>query len=292
MADSIEYGKSIISKGIDQFAVGLGDNMINMSNSLNLAADSKTTTEILLFKMGTFTYNPFQDPTVRDIFSKSVGIYILCLMVFILLGGAYLQISRAGAYRNRLVGQQVENHMTLSEFAITVFGLNVVIPVVPLLMWLVLLANYVFSSMLMSGIIESAVPTPDNTVLYLGLALVSLLLAFVFVYRTLIIGIGVAFCLVIALFVGIPLTRRLGCYMFLYFAIMAFLQPIILGFTLVGIGIIDFLLWFNVSSVLFGYLTLGILLFLLSVLIILLPPLFLVLSFIGTKNVVKIGALL
>ena len=58
--DTLSQG---VSNGLDQFAIGLGDDLINMSTSMNANAsyDGK-----LLVDIATFTYNPLKDPAVLN----------------------------------------------------------------------------------------------------------------------------------------------------------------------------------------------------------------------------------
>jgi len=265
--DPVDMLSKGVSNGLDQFAIGLGDDLINMSTSMN--ADTSYNGKLLV-DIATFTYNPLKDPAVLNALKESALLYLLFLLAFILVGGAYVQISRTRQTR-QLLGMPVKNPISLNEFIVSVFALIVIPPVVPFLMWLTLLINYVISSIIMAKILPSILLTPDNVALYLGMAFVYALMAGSFIWRTLIIGICMGYCLVIIVLIAIPYTRRIGTGLLTYYFIMVFMQPVILAVTAVGVGIIKFIAPFNPTYQLFCYLIFGLLLLVISFIFILGP---------------------
>jgi len=129
-----------VQKGLDSFAIGLGDDMLNMSSSMSTTNASQSGQ--LLLDISTFTYNPLKDPSVINALQNSALLYVIFLLAFIFVGGAYVQISRLRPTRE-LLGMKLNAGSSLSDFMKTVFILIVVAPVIPLMMWLVLLFNYI-----------------------------------------------------------------------------------------------------------------------------------------------------
>jgi hypothetical protein len=256
-----------VSNGLNQFAIGLGDDLINMSTSINAntSYDGK-----LLVDIATFTYNPLKDPAVLNALKESALLYLLFLLAFIFVGGTYVQLSRIRPAR-QLLGMPVKRSTSLGEFIVAVFALIVIPPVVPFIMWLALLINYIISNIIMSKILPSILLTPDNVALYLGMAFVYAFLAGSFVWRTLVIGICMGYCLVIIVLIAMPYTRRIGTGLLTYYLIMVFMQPVILAVTVVGVGIIKFTAPFNPAYQLFCYLIFGLLLLVISLIFILGP---------------------
>jgi len=147
----------------------------------------------------------------------------------------------------------------------TVFILIVVAPVIPLMMWLVLLFNYIICNMIMTGMLPSIMLTPENVTLYVAMCFVYALMAMSFVWRSLIIGLCMGYCLIIIIMmIAVPPTRRLGKGILSYYVLMIFMQPVILAITCVGVGIIQFIETSDPMSILFAYLVLGLLLLVLG----------------------------
>lgn len=262
--DALAEGVQI---GLDRFAVGLSDDMINMSSTLSV---NNSTEGQLLVDIATFTYNPFNDPTVVDTLVESALLYVLFLLAFIFVGGINVQISRMRPGREFL-GMSISNGTTQSGYAISIFVLVIIGPLVPLFMWVILLCGDVVSNLIMSGILPNILLTPENVVLYFSMANIYLLMAASFVWRSIIIGISVAYCLIIVILIAISYTRSIGFGLLTYYTLMVFMQPIILALTCVGVGIIQFLVPYNPAGQVFCYVILGIILFIVSLVLILGP---------------------
>ena len=273
-----------VQKGLDSFAIGLGDDMLNMSSSMSTVNASKSGQ--LLLDVSTFTYNPLRDPTVLNALQNSALLYVLFLLAFIFVGGAWVQISRLKPTREFL-GMKLNTGSSLAGFMKTVFILIVVAPVIPFLMWLVLMFNYIICNMIMTGMLPSIMLTPENVTLYVAMCFVYALMATSFVWRSLIIGLCMGYCLIIIIMIAVPSTRRLGKGLLSYYILMVFMQPVILAITCVGVGIIQFIAPFGGNNALFGYMVLGLLLLVVSLVFILGP--FTIMKLLGSaKNKIKL----
>lgn len=224
-----------VSKGIDMFAIGLGDDMLNMSTAgghLNATYEGK-----LLVDIATFTYNPFTDATVISALGESALIYTLFLILFVFIGGTYVQISRLRPARE-LLGSKLKQGLTLSEYFVVIFSLIILGPLVPFVMGCVLLFGYACSQLIMVNVLPSILFTPDNIPLYLFMCFLYVFMSGTFIWRTLVIGISVGYCLIIIVLLAIPYTRKLGVQIFMYFVLMVMMQPVILAITAAGTGIV------------------------------------------------------
>ena len=273
-----------VQKGLDSFAIGLGDDMLNMSSSMSTANASKSGQ--LLLDVSTFTYNPLRDPTVLNALHNSALLYVLFLLAFIFVGGAWVQFSRLRPTRE-LLGMKLNTGTSLAGFMKTVFILIVVAPVIPFLMWLVLMFNYIICNMIMTGMLPSIMLTPENVTLYVAMCFIYMLMAASFVWRSLIIGLCMGYCLIIIIMIAVPATHRLGKGILSYYVMMVFMQPVILAITCVGVGIIKFIAPSEPLSILFSYLVLGLLLLVVSLVFILGP--FTIMKLLGSaKNKIKL----
>ena len=214
----------------------MGDDMLNMSTSgahLNSTYQGK-----ILVDIATFTYNPFKDASVIAALSESALLYVLFLILFALIGGAYVQISRLRPARE-LLGSKLKQGMTLSEYLVIIFGLIFLGPLVPFMMGCMLLFGYACSQLIMVNILPNILFTPDNVPLYILMCFIYLFMSGTFIWRTLVIGLSVGYCLIIIILLAVPFTRKIGVQLFFYFCLMVMLQPVILAITCAGVGIIQ-----------------------------------------------------
>lgn len=253
-----------VSNGIDNFAIGIGDDLVN-STSVNGTYDGK-----LIVDIATFTYNPFHDPTVLSALKESALLYALFVIAFIFIGGSYVQFSRLRSTREFL-GMKLASGGSLSSFYKSVFGLILFAPMVPFLMWVILMVNYLLCQIIMRGVISSVLFSPDNVALYVSMCFIYAVMAAAFVWRSLVIGLLVGYCLILIIFLAVPYTRKLGKGLFTYWMLMVFMQPVILAFTCIGIGIVKFIAPYNPSGQVFGFIVFCILLIVLALIFILGP---------------------
>ncbi len=273
-----------VQRGLDSFAIGLGDDMLNMSSSMSTVNASQSGQ--LLLDVSTFTYNPFKDPTVITGLQNSALLYVLFLFAFIFVGGAWVQISRLRPTRE-LLGMKLNTGTSLAGFMKTNSILIVVAPIVPLMMWLVLMFNYIICNMIMTEMLPSIMLTPDNVTLYVAMCFDYALMFMSFVWRALIIGLNVKYCLIIIIMVAVPYTRRLGIGILLYYILMVFMQPVILAITCGGVGIVQSIAPHGGNSALFCYMVLGLLLLIVSLAFILGP--WTIMKLLGSaKNKIKL----
>ena len=282
--DPIDALAEGVQRGLDSFAIGLGDDMLNMSSSMSTVNASQSGQ--LLLDVSTFTYNPFKDPTVITGLQNSALLYVLFLLAFIFVGGAWVQISRLRPTRE-LLGMKLNTGTSLAGFMKTVFILIVVAPVIPFMMWLVLMFNYIICNMIMTEMLPSIMLTPDNVTLYVAMCFDYALMFMSFVWRSLIIGLNVRYCLIILILIALPPTRRLGTGILLYYILMVFMQPVILAITCGGVGIVQTIAPHGGNGALFCYLVLGLLLLVVSLAFILGP--WTIMKLLGSaKNKIKL----
>ncbi|MBN1133829.1 MAG: hypothetical protein JXA38_02705 [Methanosarcinaceae archaeon] len=255
---------------MDSFAIGLGDDMFNMTSTISPAVvntDGGKTD--LIMSIATFPYNPFKDQSVLDGALASLGIYFLLVFGFILLGGAYVVLSRAAPTR-RMLGQSQNNPMSLSKFGISCMTLICLPAFVGLAMWIPLVLNYILCSLFVSSIIDSLAPSPENIIMYVGMALIYLMMAAAFVWRMLVLGIAVKFAFIIFFLMVVPITRRLGTIIFGYYFLMVFMQLVIVALTVAGVGIIK-TITVGLPGDIAYYLVLGLFLLVVAIIMILGP---------------------
>lgn len=251
-----------VSNGIRQAGVGLGDDMFNMSSAMNNT--NSTYQGQMIVDIATFTYNPFNDPAVLNSLNESLMLYLLFLLSFILIGGSQVQISRMRPTRE-LLGMKTRTNQSLGGYLVSVFTLIILGPMIPLSMWIILMINYVICNMIMTNVLPSVLLTPDNVTLYIMMGFIYLLNSASFVWRALVIGMCVGYCLVIFILIMVRWTRDIGITLYLYFIVMVLMQPVILAITCIGVGIIQTIAPHDPMGQTFNYLVLGGFIFIVSI---------------------------
>jgi len=270
-----------VSNGIDKFAIGIGNDLVNSSTLNGSSYDGK-----LIIDIATLTYNPFHDPAVMNVLFKSALLYVLFVIGFLLIGGSYVQLSRMRSHREFL-GMHMNTGLSLSSFYNSSFALILFAPLVPFMMWVVLVINYVLCNLIMTGVISSILFTPDNVALYVAMCFIYAVMSGAFVWRSLIIGLTVGYCLILVILIAIPYTHRFGKGLLVYWLVMVFMQPMILFITCVGVGIIKFIFPFYGGLQMFGYVMLCILLIVVALVFIFGP--YTIMKMLGsTKNKLKL----
>jgi hypothetical protein len=283
MSSAFDQGAQMVTDGIRNFAIGTGDDMYNVTGELTNTTVPGTNN--LIMNVATDQYNPFNDPSVIDGALVSLGIYALLVLAFILIGGTYVLLSNATPTR-RMIGQAPENSMSVAQFGIYCAALFVIPVFVGLAMWVPLIINYILSTLFMSSVIDSLAPSPENIVMYLGMALIYMLMAFAFIWRTIVIGLSVKFAFIIFFLIVVPMTRRFGIMLFMYYLMMVFMQMIIVALTVSGISIIQHIT-VGLPSDISYYLVLGLFLVIVSLIMILGPVTIMRLFRLGRRLAVK-----
>ena len=104
---------------------------------------------------------------------------------------------------------------------------------------LTLLLSGALTSLFMVAALPAIAPTPDNIILYCMVATLYLFMLIFFAIRTLYLCLYVAFGLmIIILFIFSRITREMAIRLSIMFVCFAFLQPLVVGITTVGVLVI------------------------------------------------------
>ena len=232
---SQDIGSQMVGEGMKYFTYSIGDSMISMgTDDKNV---SRTETPSLIFKMITFTVNPYKFEWVKDWWNTMLVFYVF---VFILacMGGAVMVLLQKMSPDtvNRIawiMGDQIEMANIRGWLSRMIIGLC--FPFFVLFgVWAILQVNYAVSGMLTASVLNAVPPITDNIIAYLFMALAYLILSVIFALRSIIIVLFAAGSLGVAALYLIPQLQELVKSILVYFIIVVFMQPAMIFTAAVG----------------------------------------------------------
>lgn len=234
----VDAGAQMISKGLDAWAISIGDKAMNASSF------NQTENEHRIFSMLTFTYDPFKNPWVIETRNTTAMIYTILVFLFMFSGAAYVYLHTASPSIARnidfLVGGNLK-YFHLNNYLKTLVLSIVFVAVVYMGYWLLLLGNTLLSELVLWGTLDSIVPKPDDFIMYIIMAISVLILSLFMAWRMIVIGWGAAYILILAgMYLFNPL-RGIAVKTFLYILTMIYMQVILISMAGAGVMIIRWL---------------------------------------------------
>ncbi len=204
--------------------------------------------------MATFTFDPFSFKKVKELNFLSAVIAFLIIMLYIGAGAAWaiickvwpnlaMSISEITDIDRDIAGQQYVRNIALSIFAL-LLG-HVIIR-------LILILNYVLSSLVAKYTVVSSIDISSNYVLYFFSGLVFLVNAIFYVWRLIIICVFASFSLVLGAVLVWSMTGKIAISLTKYFIAVTFLQLIIVAIIAGGMIAVDVIKGFNLVVIPFA----------------------------------------
>ncbi len=250
-SDPVDIGSWMIKKGMDMWVRSIGDSMIELGNGGNQSVNS-TETPGLIFRMITFTIDPFSLNWVKDWWGTMVIFYTFVVFLIILGGAAWVLIHSMFPDTAQRIDWMTDSNFSNFHFNKwlgnivkslffpygTYFGIYVILQL-----------NYVISGLITAQTLEAVPPTTDNIVAYIMMALTYLGLSIIMGIRNIMIVLFAAGGLGLAALYLIPQLEDLIVNIFYYFLIIVFMQPLLIFIAAVGVtfiknlplGIADFM---------------------------------------------------
>ncbi len=271
-AGAEEVGSKMVSSGLNVFAHSIGDNIIEIGGGNATGADSaENQTNELIFKLVTFTVDPYSFQFVKSWQNKMVVFYVAIFILACLFGGALVLLQRLSPQTmNRYLWVMAEDSSFDLRSWLGRMAVGLVFPAITaFLVYMVLQLNFAVSGILTSSIQSFVPPTLDNVVAYLFMALAYLILAVVFALRNLIITLFAAGALGIAALYLIPPLQSYVKSLIAYFVVIVFMQPALIFVAGVGVLFIQQIPLILSQFVNISYLALILLMVIMSVICIL-----------------------
>lgn len=194
-----------------------------------------------VYLMSTIDYNPLNNSFVKDIMVKTAVIGLFLIIFYIFLGAITVNLSGVDSSINyRKVGILGNGYAhPINEYAITIMKACLLMIFGYAIIYFSITIESIFTKLLMIQILDRITPTTQNIVMYCMMALCYLIMSLVIAYRLLIISLFAAGYMIIVGLYCFGITRESAISCFWYFEKMLFLRTIIVGITVLGVGIIS-----------------------------------------------------
>ncbi len=223
----------MVKNGLKNFVIGLGDEAFKAAgiNGTEASMNSYVT-------MATLTFDPFTFPKVKELNYASGVVAFLFVLLYIGAGAAWAVLCRVSPNFAMAISEitDIDRDIAGKEYI-----WNIALTVVVLLfayaaIRLVLVFNYVLSSLISKYIVISTVPASSNFLLYLLSGLVFLANILFYTWRIIVICAVASFALVIGAMLISGYTRNFAISIIKYFIAVTFLQIIVVA--IIGAGMI------------------------------------------------------
>jgi hypothetical protein len=228
-----------VQAGINGWIYSIGDSMINLNGNGTIDAAARQETPGLIFRMLSFTIDPFTLNFVKDWWSTSLIFFVTVAILYICMGGALALLQtynpslmqrlawlESGTYTDNFELKKWLSNVALSLLFpfITYFGL-----------YIILQLCYIVTGLVAQSALNAIPPTAENIVVYLLMALTYLLLSIIMSIRNIVIVLFCAGGLMLAALYLIPSLQNLVKNIFMYFLLMVFMQPLLAFVAAVGV---------------------------------------------------------
>lgn len=225
---------SIFSKGMEMFMYKIGDMIYNTPNS---NSTSRSATDKKIIELLSFTIDPFAIPEVRIWLDYSMYAYIILGLLVLMI--SYLLSILDNIIYNPIMDEFIGDGFFHNRLIDTIFVLFAVPIMVLFLVWLVLQINYILSYFISDYIIMLFPLTSNNFILYIFMALASLLLSMLMIIRLIIIVFGTSVAIIIGTLFSIQECRPAIIRYAKSWIKLVFLQPTLLFILLTGLIVIN-----------------------------------------------------
>ncbi|HWQ96161.1 MAG TPA: hypothetical protein VN368_02190 [Candidatus Methylomirabilis sp.] len=229
------YGAQMVEAGMKMFANSIGDSMISLGTG-NSTVD-RAETPGLIFKMITYTVDPYTFPWVKKWWNIMVVFYVFVVTVACIGGAALVLLHKMSpdtSYRIAWILEEDSASFYLHNW-LSKMVLGLIFPVITLFgVYVILQVNYAVSGLITANALNAIPPTIDNLIAYLFMAIAYLILTIVFALRNIIIVLFAAGSLGIAALYLIPQLQDFVKSVLVYFIVVVFMQPALIFTAAVG----------------------------------------------------------
>ena len=229
------YGAQMIESGMKMFANSIGDSMISLGTGNDTV--NRAETPSLIFKMITYTVDPYTFPWVKKWWNTMLVFYVFVFTVACIGGATLVLIQKMSPDTLSRIAWLLDDKSASFYYQnwLGKMVLGLLFPVITLFgVYVILLINYAVSGLITANALNSVPPTVDNMIAYFFMALAYLILTIVFALRNIIIVLFAAGSLGIAALYLIPQLQDFVKSIFVYFIIVVFMQPALIFTAAVG----------------------------------------------------------
>jgi len=241
--DYLQAGENMVTNGIANVFTKAADSIFTLgfnatSQEMNLHENYGYTINII-YLMSTIIYNPLDNPFIKNTMLSTSVIGLFLIIFYIFLGAAHVSLnsftSESQMRFSRILSDRY--HIPINEFGVTILETFLMMIFGYFIIYLSIELEAMFTKLLMFQVLDRITPTGQHAVMYFMMAICYLIMSLAIAYRILIISL---FCAGYLIFVGLycfGATRDTAIAAFWYFEKILFMRTIIVGITVLGIGI-------------------------------------------------------
>lgn len=233
---------NIVKGGIDKFIIGIADSLYEQSfRPDGTETFNGTTTEIWIYKITTYTPDPWKHPEVLEFVKMTIAVTLLYCFVYSAVGFIYVLLSMVAPAGANIVDSLLDRSSAFRNVRIKEYFGNLLVSIgvigfTTVAMVTLFTINYFVTSFLIVSCFEvkSLSPSADNAILYLMISLFYNTLNGAMYARGILLHIFVMASFIIGALLISNKTRGLGLSVGWYFIGILFLQSAIVFFTTTG----------------------------------------------------------
>lgn len=241
----VTAGKEMIADGGMFFLERLADSGfklgMNETEDVSGVRDNYGYAVALIYSLATVEFDPYDNPFIQEMQLRLSIIGLFIVVMFVLLGAVYINVYEIllaeNAGRAYILSKRYK--IPLNEYSLTIVETCLMLLGGYIILRLTTMIELLFTKLIMIQILDRIMPTGDNTVMYLMMSICYVLIGIALAYRILIIGLFHASYVVFIGLYSFAITREVAIAAFIYYLKLLFLRPIIVGVTVVGVGIIS-----------------------------------------------------
>jgi hypothetical protein len=195
----------------------------------------------IIYTMATIEFDPSSNEFIKEIQLRTNIIGIFLILFYVLMGGISVNWYSMTSAKNRETATILSTryHIPINEYGVTIAEGCLMMIVGYSVLRLTLKIELILTKLIMLQILDRITPTGENTIMYIMMSICYVIIGIAIAYRLLCIALFHASYLV---FVGLycfGMTREVAWSAFIYYLKILFLRPIIVGVTVIGVGIIS-----------------------------------------------------
>ncbi len=244
-------GSDMVSGGIDNWLSGSADSIMGIADNVNANQPKRSSGEMALFEMITVDYDPFQNPGVIKTLQNTSILFLFLFVIFVFGGMAYVMIHQKYPQTGEALDYalNMEKGFDYKEYFKTLGSVIIFMVFGFLAVYVVLLISQVLSKMMAITALDAVVSSPSSPIIYIFMAIAYLILSIFIAIRLLVISVITALLFILFALWAFHIMRDVITMVFIYFATMIFMQPILISIASIGVMTIEWIIgsriWMN-----------------------------------------------
>ena len=238
-----DKGSMMVADGLKLFLIRLSDEMISLgfqSDDEELKVrDNYGYVVNIIYKMSTAEFQPGDNAFIKEMQLRFNIIGIFLILCYIFLGAASVNMTNFRMEGSARLAAKIRSkyNIDITDYGATVMEMCLMQMFGYFAIWFSIQVETVFCKLIMFNVLDMIAPTGENVILYLMMSICYLLMGLVLAYRIIIIAMFYGGYLIVVGMYCFPMSRDAAKSAVKYFLKILFLRTIIVGITVIGVGV-------------------------------------------------------